>query len=1537
MKIPKNQRMSVIAAWVMLLCITSSIPAFSTTYYYYSGTLEVPGNWFQNNDGTGGAAGNFITPNDVFIIENLESGLIINGGIWTIGSGVTLDLQGTSSNQVGYTGSGGEFILSAGATLKCANTNGINGSTGSFVSHSKLTLTLSTSANYEFSGGTQTSTGLPTIVNNLSFSGSGTKTLTNTTQTISGNLSTSGTAIFPFVGNLNIPGNINIGTGSTLNLDTYNLNLAGNFTNNGTFTAGSGTVSMTSTNAQSISGTTASTFYNLTQNGIGGTTLTSNNIIISNQMTLTNGKVTLGNYDLQAEALSGGSSSSYIKTNSTGRLVLFILSGTEYLYPVGNSSYNPISGGVTLAGGLHDDYYKIRVEDGALSNVNDVTKTVNRKWYVMATKAGVHTVWANVTYNLGETNDALPLTETRKLAYFNGTAWGYADGSETGTGPYIISASGFQTAMTSSDGFMSIGEGAAFDPSKFSFSVSPVDPFFNINSTTATLNAVNSSGTPVYLHDDVTFSLSSNKSLTRIDNMDVTLPLTGLILPAYNYTLVVDHLKFLASTWNTSTNSYSHDAYFTATQTAGTTSLNTTNSSSFDILQGSLYKPGTTSGNWSAMDWLYSSDGGSNWSSVGTKTTFASNDVITVPSGYSIDINTGIEFYSMVVYGSATLASGGTITIQHSTSDYSLTIYGTFTHTGGTITNSNPAFPIVVCGGLFIHNMDGGSLPVMSFTVCDTTNGKCKVTGLSSTALTGGLTQSFMDFIWDNTMSVVQDLADDLTVTGAFTLTDGIIRTGVNALHVTETGSITRSSGYINGKIVQNIPAGTDQTFNFPLGDANGYTPVSVKFNGTVNSGGYFGMQTSRSTPGTGSTIDPDNRINRVWEIENLGVSGYSSFDIDLTYLSDDIVGTVSSPVMSVYKNSQWKIYSSLTSGTYSYSKTALPAFGNFYIGNSLSSSTHNFWLGSSTNWSTNTNWSNGAVPGSATDITIANGISNYPILTEASSCKNVSLESSATLSLGSNTLNVYGDISNNGSLNGNSGTISMEGSVAQVIGGNNSISLSTLTTNNASGVTVNKNLTASTVNNASGKVLNISAGIGLSATSISNSGTLTLKSNAANGSATLVSDQTNLNIQAEQYLSFGYLSPKYYRYWYISSPVSAAAYNVFDTEANGHYYVYAYSETTGLYTRITSGSLTSGSGYVAQVATDRTPVFTGVANTGDYVKTIAYTAANSSLGGWNLVGNPYPAFVNWINLFATRPEGSGINASIIYRGFNGTNSMYYLYYNAQTQESTPAGQNEYIPPMQAFWIFTTSASSITFQNNQKSHQPQTSVNQRLRSPKASLVPKFRLKIERGALKDEILVGFYPGASNSYDSYDTPKLMNDGNMPNLYTIADGKVLAMNSMQTLIEGMEIPIGVNIAEEGEYKLSLSELKNIDLPVFLNDKQSGTSMQINDSDSYTFFSMISQDAMRFSVSLGTKVITDMTKNTVLNFKPYYLNGNICFSANPGQSQIRITDLRGSLILEKALGPYTQKIQLTLSPGVYLAEMIAGNVKTQNKLLIK
>lgn len=107
---------------------------------------------------------------------------------------------------------------------------------------------------------------------------------------------------------------ITIGSGTTFTGGSTTVTLSGNWTNSGTFTAGTSNVIFNdSSGNQTITNSGGETFNNLTVNKIGGDVQLSNNITVNGTLTLTSGDV-----DLNDKTITLGSSATLNDVNSTG-------------------------------------------------------------------------------------------------------------------------------------------------------------------------------------------------------------------------------------------------------------------------------------------------------------------------------------------------------------------------------------------------------------------------------------------------------------------------------------------------------------------------------------------------------------------------------------------------------------------------------------------------------------------------------------------------------------------------------------------------------------------------------------------------------------------------------------------------------------------------------------------------------------------------------------------------------------------------------------------------------------------------------------------------------------------------------------------------------------------------------------------------------------------------------------------------------------------------------------------------------------------
>lgn len=248
----------------------------------------------------------------------------------TIISGHTVTLSANASvrslNVEGILNTG-IYTLSGTTSLAASSTGVINVSgTSNFPSgFTVITLNAGSTVNYNMAGNQNI---YATNYSNLTIAGtSGTKTLLGET-TVNGSLTIS----------------------RPLATNNYQLTIGGNFVQNNTFTQGTGTVIFNGSTAQNISGSSATTFYNLTVNKISGELTLSKAISVTNILSLQGGIVNTTASNLltvtgtSVSAVTGGSATAYVSGPLLRYLPASLSSGTSYNFPVGKSgSYYPFT------------------------------------------------------------------------------------------------------------------------------------------------------------------------------------------------------------------------------------------------------------------------------------------------------------------------------------------------------------------------------------------------------------------------------------------------------------------------------------------------------------------------------------------------------------------------------------------------------------------------------------------------------------------------------------------------------------------------------------------------------------------------------------------------------------------------------------------------------------------------------------------------------------------------------------------------------------------------------------------------------------------------------------------------------------------------------------------------------------------------------------------------------------------------------------------------------------------------------------------
>jgi len=432
------------------------------------------------------------------------------------------------------------------------------------------------------------------------------------------------------------------------------------------------------------------------------------------------------------------------------------------------------------------------------------------------------------------------------------------------------------------------------------------------------------------------------------------------------------------------------------------------------------------------------------------------------------------------------------------------------------------------------------------------------------------------------------------------------------------------------------------------------------------------------------------------------------------------------------------------------------------------------------------------------------------------------------------------------------------------------------------------------------------------------------------NGTTTI----TTANVQ--QYLTTG-------RNWYLSSPMTTAPITVLNTGIS----VVSYKEPTATWVTETS-VLKPLKGYISQnTASTGLVTFTGALNTGSQSIDLTRTAGITK-EGFNLVGNPYPSYLNWEQATKTN-----VDPTIWHRTRNAAKTAYVFdTYNGTSHEGT--GLNgmavtALIPPMQGFWVRVTegkSTGTLAFNNSMRSHN--TGSTNLLKGPAAihSTQQVVRLQVSNAVNTDEAIVLFNPNALDSYDDYDSEKMSNNNvAIPEIYTLSGNQQLVINGLSSLTATREIPLGFKTGESNTFSIKANQVSNFDAStkIILRDNLLNVEQDITDGEPYVFASDVVSSASRFSVVFKSASVTTGIEpaNQDIQQVLVYKNANnklvVTRSAvSSTEGNITVTNAVGQKLVNVATTGSITVIDKSFGSGVYVVTVTTGGKSTTKKVIM-
>lgn len=459
----------------------------------------------------------------------------------------------------------------------------------------------------------------------------------------------------------------------------------------------------------------------------------------------------------------------------------------------------------------------------------------------------------------------------------------------------------------------------------------------------------------------------------------------------------------------------------------------------------------------------------------------------------------------------------------------------------------------------------------------------------------------------------------------------------------------------------------------------------------------------------------------------------------------------------------------------------------------------------------------------------------------------NLLVPSGSTLVIsGSSQIDLWRNLSMNGTLTSNTSLIRLVGSSSQAISGT-SMTLNALEVGN----TGTKTLSAP---------VNILDSVKISAAgTLASGGNLTLKStlNLKGRIAQIASGGSITgNVTVETFakggspgwaeLGAGGLSGLTFNSWYGQIPMAIEGSTTGVTSAGGYYFesVQGWDETNsnGYDTTITVTSpITVGKGYWVYLASSTSTAnnMTWSASGTPVTGNVNITLTKSAQNGDNLIANPYASPISWTKLW----NGNGAVNNAIYT-YNADGGVYASYVSGVGTN----GGTDIIPAGQGFYVSATSGTVLTATESCKTNN-NTSANQLLR-PSASQATQsnigqvFKLNINgTNGDFDETAFRFHASATTVYDQqWDAKKIFvtpgyagYPGNYSQYTTISSksgNQDYSINSLPPLTQSVTIPVLVKVMSTGSYTISPGSLQDFSNPTcfVLHDKLLNVNHNLN-----------------------------------------------------------------------------------------------------------
>ncbi len=407
--------------------------------------------------------------------------------------------------------------------------------------------------------------------------------------------------------------------------------------------------------------------------------------------------------------------------------------------------------------------------------------------------------------------------------------------------------------------------------------------------------------------------------------------------------------------------------------------------------------------------------------------------------------------------------------------------------------------------------------------------------------------------------------------------------------------------------------------------------------------------------------------------------------------------------------------------------------------------------------------------------------------------------------------------------------------------------------------------------------------------------------------------------------------------WWYIGHSVTGVTESEYETAFPGD--TYALNRWIDSWERIAgigedAGDYVFGDeleGYSLILQNAGTLSYSGVLNNGDYGSTDLDAR-------FHLVANPYPSY---IDVEEAGFDIGDFEKTIYIRKSNDEISTY----NILTNEGLLEG-SRYIAPGQCMWLTTeTVLDAISISSSVRTH---SSEGYGLKSVSTAPDDRLRLSLQSAYGVDETVVIFNEYGSELNTDYDSPKVMNSGNLANIYSIKEGDNIAINSLPNINSDEIVPLGYQVDTSGlsEFTIEATNISDFEsgVDVYLIDNEKDAIVNLREVSTYTFTASATEANDRFELRFEASISTDIDESESAvsnrNVQIYSVNQKAIVKVTDevlqgNDRQIEVYDVAGQLVNYQELNSSETELELPQANTMYIINVRVDKSSYQRKVI--